>query len=159
MKLKAIQSLDTSAYVLESNKCHIMLLTLLPFRLFVVDRWQHTLVLDLAGKSSDQGTDVLFREDHGGYIQKWLVLSDVDPDIIQLLVIEVEPLKIANFLSLCRDHKAAIDKHIGQELRIRNVKTNTVLDWSGGNKTEGKLHSWEAYGAKHHQMVRMRIHA
>jgi transcription elongation GreA/GreB family factor len=58
----------------------------LPFRFFVVDRWQHSLVLDLAESSSDQGTDVLFRDDQGGDSQKWHVVGDVDPDMIHALV-------------------------------------------------------------------------
>jgi hypothetical protein len=69
-----------------------MCLILLPLRLFVVDRWQHTLVLDLADSLSDQGTDVLFREDRGGVSQQWHVLSDVDLDMINLLVIRGETL-------------------------------------------------------------------
>jgi hypothetical protein len=42
---------------------------------------------------------------------------------------------------------------------MRNVKTGTVLDWAGGNKIEGKLHGWEAYDDKNHQMVRIDVHA
>jgi hypothetical protein len=65
----------------------------------------------------------------------------------------------ANLFALCRDHKALIDKHVGQELRIQNMKTKTVLDRGGGAQAEGKLHSWHAHGGKNNQMVCTRIHA
>jgi hypothetical protein len=65
---------------------------------------------------------------------------------------------VANLPDLSRYHKAQIDTYIGQELRIRNMHTNTVLDWSGGNNAEGQIHSWQAHSGKHNQMVRIRIH-
>jgi hypothetical protein len=70
-----------------------MLIIVTAFRLFIVDRWQHTLVLDLPDSLSDQGTNVLFHHDRGEDGQKWLVLSDVDPDKINLLVIRVDSFR------------------------------------------------------------------
>jgi hypothetical protein len=44
----------------------IDLMLIVPFRFFVVSRWQHTLVLDLAGSLSDRDANLLFRNEQGG---------------------------------------------------------------------------------------------
>jgi hypothetical protein len=145
--------MDTSAYIFELDNCAVIRLTWLFFRFFVIDRWQHTLVLDHAECWSHQGTDVLFREDQGGNSQQWHVLGDFAPDVIQLLVNRIELSRQLIFFSLCRSHKEQIDKYIGHELRIRNMATNTVFDCGGGT-----LHGWKAHGDKKFQMVSMRPH-
>jgi hypothetical protein len=61
----------------------------LDLRFFIVDRWQHTLVLDIADSPTDQGTNVLFHADREAG-QKWHVLGDVDPQMIESLVIQAK---------------------------------------------------------------------
>jgi hypothetical protein len=58
----------------------------------------------------------------------------------------------------CSGHKAQLDKSVGQELQIRNIKTNTVFDWSGGDRAKGIFHAWVAHGDKRFQMVRIGTH-
>ncbi|KAG8717916.1 hypothetical protein FRC09_013481 [Ceratobasidium sp. 395] len=103
------------------------------YTFFVVDRWNYTLVLDLAGGLSDPGTDILFRHNWGGANQKWLVESDMEPA-------EIQP-----------KYHGAYDHLIGQDLRLRSVSTDTVLDWSGGDKGMGTLYGWQAHGNKTYQ--------
>jgi hypothetical protein len=72
------------------NYTHIIGLVSLFFRLFVVHRWQHNLVVDFIESSHDLGADAIFCEDQGGDSQKWLVVAYVEPDMNQLFVIRVE---------------------------------------------------------------------
>jgi hypothetical protein len=63
----------------------------------------------------------------------------------------MQKLRAPNLFNLRREHKISIEKHIGQELLISSVATNTVLDRIVG---EGRLIAHETL-RNDNQMVRM----
>lgn len=98
------------------------------YAFFVIDK-QSSMVLDLCGGSSAEGTDVLFCHWSDSSNQKWTIVPP--PELQRLRPRYVGPLEI------------------GGTIRIRNAKTGTSIDWSGGDN--GYFHGWTSYHGHNQQ--------